>query len=117
MPPAARSRPATASSAWLSIPPATSWSAVKPIPAIFRPVRTVPVASRPTVTVNGGPPGFAARLSPDGTTLSPVQLFPNFLRDLGDPTGGAIVATASGSALVAGANVFSAAFLCSAGFT
>jgi hypothetical protein len=55
---------------------------------------TVPVASRPTVTINVSPPGFAARLTPDGTTLSPVQLFPNFLRDLGDPTGGAIVATA-----------------------
>jgi uncharacterized protein (TIGR03437 family) len=37
---------------------------------------TTPVASRPAVDIDTTPPGFAARLTPDGATLSPVQPHP-----------------------------------------
>jgi uncharacterized protein (TIGR03437 family) len=63
------------------------------------------VASRP-VAVNGqSPPGFVARLSADGGTLSPAQLLNGFQRDMAEPTGGAIAVLADGSAVAAGSEI------------
>jgi uncharacterized protein (TIGR03437 family) len=64
-----------------------------------------PVASRP-VAVNGqSSPGFVARLSADGGTLSPTQLLNGFQRDLAEPTGGAIAVLADGSAVAVGTEI------------
>ena len=67
---------------------------------------TTPVASRPVAANEGSGPGFVARLSADGGTLSPVQLLNGFQRDQPEPTGGAIAVRADGSAIVVGGQVF-----------
>jgi uncharacterized protein (TIGR03437 family) len=68
-----------------------------------------PVASRPAVMPdNESPLGFVARLTPDGTTLSPTQLVNGLLRDLADPAGGAIAVLADGTAIVDGNGIYTA---------
>ncbi|HXS96079.1 MAG TPA: IPT/TIG domain-containing protein [Candidatus Limnocylindrales bacterium] len=64
-----------------------------------------PVAARPSAVNGAAPPGFVARLSADGRTLSPVELLPGLKRDLS--AGGAIAARADGSAVIAGGQIFS----------
>lgn len=59
-----------------------------------------PVASRPAASNGVGGPGFIARLSPDGTTLSPTQLVNDFERG--------IATRADGSAIAVGSQVFQA---------
>ncbi len=69
-----------------------------------------PVAARP-VPADGVPPtGFAARFSPDGGVLSPVQLLNVLGRDLAEPTGGAVAVGADGRAIVVGEQVFTVSF-------
>jgi hypothetical protein len=67
---------------------------------------TTPVASRPVAANGSSGPGFVARFTADGGTLSPVQLLNGLQRDLAEPTGGAIAVRADGSAVVVGEQVF-----------
>jgi uncharacterized protein (TIGR03437 family) len=69
-----------------------------------------PVSVRP-VAINGASPvGFVARLTPDGASLSPVQLLNNLQRDLAEPTGGAVAVRTDGSAIVVGKQISTSTF-------
>jgi len=64
-----------------------------------------PVASRPVAANGSSGPGFVARLSADGSLLSPTQLLNGFQRDLAEPTGGAVAVLADGSAVAVGSEI------------
>jgi uncharacterized protein (TIGR03437 family) len=70
-----------------------------------------PVASRPAVTMEAqpNPPGFVARLTPDGSELAPVELLTGFSRDLAQPTGRAAAVGVNGNAVAVGSEVVIAA--------
>ncbi len=55
----------------------------------FPGIWNTPVADRPS---NNHQLGFVARLSPDGTSLSPVQLFPKVFASIAAASGGSIIA-------------------------